>query len=136
MLRSRSSSSRPPRLVAWASSASGTTWWMPYSRPGGVPAAFMDSHSDSLGKAFVQPDEVTEGYGELHGFRVVERIDTERVLESRHDDREAQRIQPRLNQLQLIGQRRERSILLPCDLLELSRDRGLHRHLRPPPAAP
>src|SRR5262249_38797290 len=92
----------------------------------------MSSHSDSFGKAFVQPDEVTEGYGEFHGIRLVERIDTERVLESRHDDREAERIQPRLNQLQLIGQRRERPILLPCDLLELSRYRGLHRHLRAP----
>src|SRR5215471_571358 len=93
----------------------------------------MSSHSDSLGKAFVQPDEVTEGYGELHGIRLVERIDTERVLESRHDDREAQRIQPRLNQLQLIGHGRELPILPPCALWELARIRGLHRLLRPPP---
>src|SRR5262249_41425701 len=91
--------------------------------------------SDSLGKAFVQPDEITEGDGELDGLCLVERIDAERVLESRHDDRETERIQPRLNQLQVVGQRRERPVLLPGDLLELSRDRGLHRHLRPPPAA-
>src|SRR5215469_7648476 len=132
-LRSRSSSSRPQRLVACASSASGMTWRVPYSRPGGVPAAFMDSHSDSLGKAFVQSDEVTEGYGKLHRLRRVERIDAERVFESRHDDREAQRIQPRLNQLQFLRQRREHPILLPGYLLELRRDRGLHRHLRLPP---
>ena len=63
----------------------------------------MDSHSDSLGKAFVQPDEVTESYGELNGLRRVERIDAELVVESRHDDCEAQRIQSRLYQLQLVG---------------------------------
>jgi len=38
--------------------------------------------------------------------------------------------------VKLEKERRKRPILLPCDLLELSRDRGLHRHLRPPPAAP
>ena len=63
----------------------------------------MSSHSESLGKAFVQPDEITEGHGKFDRLCLVERIDAECVFESRHDDREAERVQPLLNQLQIIG---------------------------------
>src|SRR5690348_912441 len=89
----------------------------------------MDSQSDSLGKAFVQPDEIAEGHRKFHRFRRIEWIDAEGIFESGHDDREAQRIQSRLYELQLIRQRRKHPVLFPGDLLELRRDRGLHRHL-------
>src|SRR5580698_5146012 len=103
----------------------------PWRRPPGAPFAFSDSQRErsSLGKVFVELDEITEGDRKLDRLTRVEGIDTQGVLQPRHDDGETERVETGLDELQLIRQRRESALLLDGDLLELRRDRGPHRHL-------
>src|SRR5579862_8135687 len=110
-----------------------------------VPHCCSDSqsHSASLARAwlvggvllavvFVQLDEVAERDGKSDRFGRIEGVKAERILQPCHDEREAQGIQSRLQQPQIVRQRRELAVLLLCDLLKMRRDGGAQRHLSTP----
>src|SRR5580658_2421575 len=129
--RPRSSSSRPPRLELPARAARLTgAADAPNSWPSVLPAALTDSHSEPglLGNALVQPDEVAERHGKVDGLVGVERIDPQEVLEPRDDDREAERVEAAIDELEIIGERGELALLLGGNALELRLDRGPHGH--------
>src|ERR1700678_768749 len=76
----------------------------------------------------VQLDEVAKGHRKLHVLDGIERVEAERVLETRHDQRKAERVETGLEQLQTVGQLRQFPLLLDRDLLELQRDCISYRH--------
>src|ERR1022692_1169321 len=80
------------------------------------------------GMAFVQPDKIAEGHGKFHFVRLIEGIESQRVLQARYDQRETERVQPRVQELQVVGQSSELSFLLRSHLLELRRDSRSDRH--------
>src|SRR5262249_11392192 len=67
---------------------------------------------------FVGLDEVAEGFREIGIFRRGERIDAELILEPRHQDCEAQRVESGIEQDKVVGQRRHANLLLGGDFLD------------------
>ena len=82
------------------------------------------SRVHSAAQAVVHPHELTERDWRRRALSGGEGIDAQRVCEAHDDDRQTQRIQPRLEKLQLIRQGRERSALLDRNLLQLLSDHG------------
>src|SRR5262249_52512544 len=79
-----------------------------------VPRRYSFTSTDIEGGLFavqilVHPHELTECDWRLRALRGVERIHTQRVCQADDDDCEAQGIQPRFEEPELIRQRRERS---------------------------
>jgi hypothetical protein len=68
---------------------------------------------------FISPDEITDRHWKMHILGRGEGIAPEFVLEARDDDSEAQGIQPRLQQDEIIVETIELFVLLCCDLFEL-----------------
>src|SRR5581483_11379003 len=128
--RPRKASRRPERHEARPSEASGTVCAGPTSaapRAAAPPITKSQSAMALRRACFVQPDEIPERDGEA--LRRVEWIVAERVLETRHDEREAERVEAALQELQVIAERRELALLLPSNLLEESGNGGSHRHV-------
>src|SRR5947209_6508041 len=97
--RSRRRSSCPPRLEPSTRSPSDTLASAPHSaRPARLAAWLSAVHSEagSAGGILVEPDEIADGHRELCVAVGIERIDAQRVLETRDDDRHAERIEPRI----------------------------------------
>jgi predicted amidohydrolase len=55
---------------------------------------------------FVEPDEIAERYRKIHIFRCGEWVAPEFVFETGDDDRETQRVEPRIQQDEFIVERR------------------------------
>src|SRR6185437_12056706 len=104
----------------------------PWMDTPGLRGAWIAQRNDRiqrfiLGRAgFVQLDEIAEG--DREALRGIERVVPERILETRDDEREAQRVEPTLQELEVIGERRELALLLPGDFLKKSGNSGSHRH--------
>src|SRR3989454_3245490 len=131
--RPRSASSRPLRLEPPTRSPSVTLASAPQSvRSDRCPAALSELHSEppSACGIFIEPDEVAQGHGELGILAGAELIDAQRVLETSDDDGQAERVETRVQEHEIIGQRRQGLSLLSGDLLEPSGDRGPHGHGR------
>src|SRR5437660_9440020 len=135
--RSRSSCSRPSRAEPSTRSPSETLASAPHSalserRP--TPLDELQSEIRSGGGILVEPDEVAHGHRKLRVLVGIERIDAQRVLEPGDDDGQAERVETRVEKHEIVGQRRERLLLFPGDLFELSDDAAFHGHgpdLRP-----
>src|ERR1700723_674946 len=110
----------PPRLFEGsAASGSGERSQMPSPDRWGIRLLLM---------ILVQLDEVPKGHRKLHVLDGIERIEAERVLETRHDQGKAERVETGLEQLQTVGQPHQFPLLLDRDLLELQRDCFSYRH--------
>jgi hypothetical protein len=72
-----------------------------------------------FGGMFIEPDEIAERNRQIHILGCGEWVAPEFVLKTRDDDREAQGIQPRIHQGEIIVERRDLLFLLRRDLLEL-----------------
>ncbi len=68
---------------------------------------------------FIEPNEITERYRKIRILGRSEWVGPEFVLKSRDDDRETQRIQPRIQQDKIVVERREFFFLIRRDLFEL-----------------
>lgn len=77
-------------------------------------------------RLFVKAREV--GNRKFHHFICIERIESKLIFTFCNDDCEAQRVKAGLQQLQIIRQRHERVLLLPCYMLEYRCDRGPYKH--------
>src|SRR5579871_3090217 len=85
-----------------------------------------------LGSILVQPDEVTEGHRELLRLVGLEGVVAQELFQACHDNREAQRVEPGVQELEIVRERCELAFLLCGDALELGDDRvsdGHHRSL-------
>jgi hypothetical protein len=84
------------------------------------PTAYRDPARAQLRfMILVEFDEIAESDGEFHFVGNIERIESERLLQTHHNQSKAQRIEARIQQLELIGQSRELSLLLDGNLLKL-----------------
>jgi hypothetical protein len=77
---------------------------------------------------FIESNEVAERYGEAGIFVVAERVHAQRILEPGNNDGEAQRIQARIEQGKIIRKKREATVLLLGNLLELLDDYRSYIH--------
>ena len=73
---------------------------------------------------FIEPDEVTESHriGDVIGFG--ERIESQRLFESSDEDGDGERIEARVEQDQIVGQRRKTLLVVLGNLLHLRDDGG------------
>src|SRR5438876_1194452 len=112
--RPRSSSWRSPKLEPSVRSPSVTRASTPQStRSSRWPAKLNPFQSVSRScSIFVEPDEVAQGDGKLGLVGATEGIHPERVLETCDDDREAERVEPGVEEHEIIGQRRQRLLVL------------------------
>src|SRR5262245_36598325 len=76
----------------------------------------------------IESYEVAECDRKVHILSGAEGVKAEPLLEPRHQDGEAQRIEPRIEQDEVVGQRRQPFVLLPGDLLHLGGDRRPRGH--------
>ena len=83
-----------------------------------------------MGSILIATDEVSEGYREAEMVGV-EGINSEGVLKSHHDDREAKRIKPSVEERKLVRQWRQLHALLLSDPLELHDDFRFDIHAQP-----
>jgi hypothetical protein len=79
----------------------------------------LDREDELSRGIFVETNKVTQGHGEADIFIGVEWVHPQRSLKPDHDDRETQRVQPGVEQSQIVGQRREWLVLLPSHLREM-----------------
>ena len=122
--KANSSLNRPSRPRSSGRPGMGGRRWGPRLSPSGPRTLVSDSQSvvpRSCG-IFVEADEVTERHRKRRVVAGAEGIDAERVLETRDDDREAQRVEPGIEKYEVVRQRRERLLLLGRDVLELGED--------------
>ncbi len=70
-----------------------------------------------FGCIFVEPDEVPERDGKFHGLRRAEWIKSEVIIELRHQDGEAEGIEARFRERQVVAERAELLVLDRGDLL-------------------
>src|SRR5207248_1438193 len=72
-------------------------------------------------------NEITQGHRKV-AVGSVERVDAERILETRDDDGEAQRVETRIHEHEIVGQRRQALALFLGDLLEMRENRSPDGH--------
>ena len=70
---------------------------------------------------FVERDQLADRVGKPAAVRGGERIGPRQILKARDQDRKAQRIEPRVEQRQIVRKRRQRLLLLSRNLLNLAR---------------
>src|ERR1700688_2974562 len=78
---------------------------------------------------FVEFDKVAERHGKTHLVRCIEWIEPQRFLKPHYYEREAERVESRLQKLEVVGQPHQLSLLLQRDLFKLRRNRGSNGHL-------
>ena len=88
------------------------------------------------GGGLVEVDQIAQGDRD-RDMTVGERVEADLILQLRHQDGDAQGVEAGLEQLQIVGQGRQRLVLLPGDALDLGDDggagggrRGGHAELR------
>src|SRR5271157_4805553 len=86
-----------------------------------LPAAMIEDlrHAGLACCIFIEPDEVAEGHGKACVLVVAERVFPKRAFQARHNNREAERIQARIEQGKVVGERRELFVMLQRNLFEL-----------------
>src|SRR5262245_44816780 len=91
----------------------------------GALASVCRIDGSALSGVFIQPDEITQRHrvGHCIGFR--ERIESQRLFEPRDEDGDGERVEPRIEQHQVISQRREALMAVVRDLLDLRNHSGL-----------
>src|SRR2546421_12756002 len=112
---------RPPRLVRRVRSPTETLAGAPHRTRGaatGASASVARIDFMRLGGPFVEPDEVAEGHRIRDVVGVRERVDAEALFQPRDEDRDGQRIEPGLEQHQVVRQGRQRLLFVPGDLLD------------------
>lgn len=72
--------------------------------------------------ALVHLDEIAESQAEFDFIRHIERIESQALFQSHDDQRETERVEPRIEQLQIVGQPSQLALLFRSDLLELRRN--------------
>src|SRR5216683_4601974 len=104
--RPRSSSSLPPRAEPPVKPANATpATALQIHRLDRIPAAFIAWYRET-GSAcgiFVELNEIPNRHWELYLFVRAERIELQRILKAGNDDGEAQRIEARLQETEIIG---------------------------------
>src|SRR6266849_210914 len=104
--RPRSSSSLPPRAEPPVKPANATpASALQIHRLDRIPAAFIAWYRET-GSAcgiFVELNEIPNRHWELYLFVRAERIELQRILKAGNDDGEAQRIEARLQETEIIG---------------------------------
>src|SRR5690242_15315109 len=122
--RPASFSAAPPRLVAVAKSLRQTLACAPWMkrRDAASPSQSLrtpGSLCDGIGGIFVGADEVAERHRKIRVLARRERIDPQRILEPRDQHGEAERIEPGVEQVEVVGERRQLLVVLGCDLSDL-----------------
>src|SRR5258706_2413895 len=129
------------RTDRWASSATRPLspvplrWWRrgtlavaPHRKRCG-PSGALPSQSRidamGLGGLFIEPDEVTQRHRIRDVFRFRERIESQCLFEPSHQDGDAERVEPRIEQDQVIGQGRQTLRVVLRNPLNLRNHGGL-----------
>src|SRR5439155_5939925 len=120
--RPASSAARPPRLVRSSRSPRQTMALTPQTKrsgPCGSLPRLSRIDATGFGGVFIEPDEVAQCDRIGHLVRLGERIAAQCFFETSHEDRDAKRIEPRIEQYQVIRQRRQTLLVILCNLLNL-----------------
>src|SRR2546425_9785595 len=123
--RPASSAARPPRLVPFGTWPRQTLADAPHRKRSGPSGALPSlSRIDAMrfGGVFIEPDEVTQRHRVRDVVGFGERIESQRLFEASHEDRDRERVEPRIEQDQVIGQRRQTLMVVVRNLLNLRND--------------
>ena len=104
-----------------------TRWpWHPTGSaagPSGASASLSRIDAMGLGGVFIEPDEVTQRHRIGHVVGFGERIESQCLFESSHEDGDGERVEPRIEQDQVIGQRRQTLLVVLGNLAESAKSR-------------
>src|SRR5262249_60948456 len=115
---------RPPGLVRAGAAWRGLRPARPAStRSGSAGASASLSRIDAtaFGGVLIEADEVPQGHRIRDVFGFGERVEAERLFETRDENRDRERVEARVEQHEVVGQRRQRLLVALGDLLN-SRD--------------
>src|SRR5438128_12119996 len=107
--RPASSAARPPRLVPlmltrWPRHTLAVAPHRKRAGPSGALPSLSRIDATGFGDVFIEPDEVTQCHRIGHVVGFGERGESQRLLDTRDEDRDVERAGPRVEHGQLIGQ--------------------------------
>src|SRR5439155_11994318 len=120
--RPASSATRPPKIVLLTRRSRRTLSPAPHrkrSGPSGELLSLLRIDAMGLGGMLIEPDKVTERHRVSHIVGFGEWVESQGLFEPGHENGDAKRIEARVEQDQVIGQRRQTLLVVVCNLLNL-----------------